>query len=185
MDDLVPAGSREHIIYLGLLLFSRSMDFLSTWIATPNLVLEANPVARRLGWKWGILVNLVLCIAFAFWPLPAIIIATTSVLVAARNFQVAWLMKTMGEEGYREWFVSRLAETQPSLFVFCLLAQTALLAAVGVALVYFSKLDQLAPLGIGMGIVAYALAVTVYTLLALWRNRRASQPTGAAPDAPA
>jgi hypothetical protein len=26
--------------------------------------------------------------------------------------------------------------------------------------------------GIGMGIVGYALAVTIYTMLALWRNRR-------------
>jgi len=173
MDDLVPFGSRDYFLFLSLLLFSRGTDFLSTWIATPNLLLEANPLARKLGWKWGILVNVALCVCFAFWPLPAVIIATTSVLVAARNFQAAWLMKTVGEENYRDWFLSRLEETQPGVFLFCLLAQTLLTAGVGAAIIYFSRFDQLVPLGIGMGIIAYAFAVTVYTLLALWRNRRA------------
>jgi hypothetical protein len=173
MDDLVPIGSRDYFLLLGLLLLSRGADFFSTWIATPKLLLEANPIARWLGWRWGLLLNLVLCLVFARWPLPAIIICTTSVLVAARNFQSAWLMKTTGEEGYREWFISRLEETPPGLFLFCLFAQSLLNVAVGTALVLFSHYDQLVQLGIGMGIIAYAVAVTLYTLLALWRSRKA------------
>ena len=87
MEDLIPFGSARYFLILALLLFARGMDFLSTWIATPNLVLEANPIAKKLGWKWGMAVNLLLCPAFALWPLPAIVIITTSLLVAARNFQ--------------------------------------------------------------------------------------------------
>jgi hypothetical protein len=173
MDEPLLFGSREYGVYALLLLFSRGMDFLSTWIATPNLVLEANPLAKRLRWKWGILLNLVLCGLFAFWPLPAIIICTTSVLVAARNFQLAWLMRSHGEENYRDWFLERLEETPPGLFVFCLLAQTLLTAAVGGFLIYFSG-SRTEPLGIGMGIIAYAVAVMVFTMIALWRNRRAA-----------
>jgi primosomal protein N' (replication factor Y) len=40
-------------------------------------------IAKKLGWRWGIPINFVLCFAFAFWPLPAIVISTTSLLVAA------------------------------------------------------------------------------------------------------
>jgi len=76
MDDLVPFGSRLYVVLLLLLLVARGMDFLSTWIATPNMVLEGNPVAKKLGWKWGIPVNLAFCVGFAFWPLPAIVIST-------------------------------------------------------------------------------------------------------------
>ena len=65
-------GSDAYLVFLGLLIFARGMDFLSTWVATPNLVLEANPVARKIGWRWGIPLNLALCLAFAMWPLPAI-----------------------------------------------------------------------------------------------------------------
>src|SRR5215216_74066 len=124
MEDTVPFGSRAYVSFLSLMIFARGTDFLSTWIATPNLVLEANPIARKLRWRWGIALNLLFCFGFALWPLTAIIISTTSVLVAARNFQLAWLMRSHGEDNYRDWFIERMEETPPGLFVFCLFAQT-------------------------------------------------------------
>src|ERR1022692_2612473 len=115
MDDTIPFASRDYFLMVALLAFSRGMDFLSTWIATPNMVLEGNPLAKKLGWKWGIPLNLVMCFGFAFWPLPAIVISTTSALVAARNFQSAWLMRSLGEQRYREWHVERVQETNITL----------------------------------------------------------------------
>ena len=81
-------------------------------------------------------------------------------------------MRTHGEDNYRNWFTERLDETPPGLFLLCLLAQTSLVAAVGSALIFFSRFEQEVPLGIGMGIVGYAMAVMIYTLIALVRNRR-------------
>jgi hypothetical protein len=174
MDELVPFGSRVYLLILGLLAFARGMDFLSTWVATPNLVLEGNPLAKKLGWKWGIPLNVALCVCFALWPLVAIVISTTSVLVAARNFQHAWLMRSFGEEPYRTWHVARLQETRVSLYLLCLLGQTVLTAGVGAALIYFSPPSSyLVPAAIGLGIISYAVAVAFYTLLSVWRMRRA------------
>jgi hypothetical protein len=175
MEEAFAFGSREYALAFGALIFARGMDFLSTWIATPTLLLEANPLARKLRWKWGMVVNIMLCVGFAFLPLAAIIIATTSVLVAARNFQLAWLMRSHGEENYRDWFVERMDETPPTLFMFCLLAQTSLTALVGVVLAYTSGWQKLVPLGIGLGIVGYAAAVTIYTVMAIYRRRRATR----------
>ncbi|HWX20809.1 MAG TPA: hypothetical protein VN578_13000 [Candidatus Binatia bacterium] len=176
MEDLVPFASRTYGLVFVLLLVSRGMDFLSTWVATPNLVLEGNPIAKRLGWKWGIPLNLALCFLFAFWPLPAIVISTTSVLVAARNFQSAWLMRSLGEQLYREWHVERVRETSVTLYLACLFGQTALTAGVGAAVIYFTnwEKDQV-PLAIGLGIIAYALAVAFFTLLGIVRLRRAAK----------
>lgn len=173
MDDFVPFASGAYFAGLGLLVFARGMDFLSTWIATPNLVLEGNPIAKKLGWKWGAMVNAGLCGVFALWPLPAIVISTTSVMVAARNFQQAWLMRSLGETAYRDWHVARLQETRISVYLFCLLGQTALTAGVGAALIWLSP-PYLAPMAIGLGILAYAAAVAIYTLLSVWRIRRAA-----------
>ena len=173
MEDFIPFASRNYGLLFLLLVVSRGMDFLSTWVATPNMVLEGNPLAKKLGWKWGIPLNLVLCFAFAFWPLPAIVISTTSVLVAARNFQSAWLMRSLGEQLYRDWHIERVQETSVTLYLFCLFAQTALMGGVGAAVVYFSEW-RLVPLAIGLGIVAYALAVAFYTLLGIWRMRRSA-----------
>ena len=107
MEDTVPFGGGQYLALLAALGFARGMDFFSTWVATPNLVLEGNPLARRLGWKWGTAVNAALCLGFAHWPLSAIVIATASVLVAAHNFQNAWLMRSLGEQNYSFWHVQR------------------------------------------------------------------------------
>ena len=173
MEELVPFGSRSYALLFLLLFVSRGMDFLSTWVAPPNMVLEGTPIAKKLGWKWGIPLNVALCLGFAAWPLPAIVISTTSVLVASRNFQSAWLMRSLGEQIYRDWHMERIQETSVTLYLFCLFAQTALTGGVGAAVVYFSEW-QLVPLAIGLGIVAYALAVAFYTLLGIWRMRRSA-----------
>jgi hypothetical protein len=169
--DFFPFASRRYVVMFGLLFFARGMDFLSTWLATPNLVLEGNPLAKKLGWKWGALVNVALCVTFAFWPLTAIIVITAGLLVAAHNFHSAWLMRSMGEEAYREWFSERIAETRLPLYLACLLGETVLTGVIGGALVLFSEMDSIA-FAIGFGVIAYSGIVLFYTLLSLWRLRR-------------
>ncbi|PWU18773.1 MAG: hypothetical protein C5B50_08220 [Verrucomicrobia bacterium] len=175
MQEFVSFGSRVYVLLVLLLISARGMDILSTWVATPNLILEGNPIAKRLGWKWGIPINLALCFGLAYWPLPAIVISTTSVLVAARNFQSAWLMRSLGEHLYREWHVERVQQTSITLYLFCLFGQTVLTGVVGVAVLYFSDGERGTVLtAIGMGIVAYAVAVAFFTLIGILRLRRAN-----------
>jgi hypothetical protein len=167
-EEFAAFGSREYFLFLACMAVGRALDFLSTWVATPNLVLEANPIARKMGWRVGITINIVLCVAFALWPLPAVVITTTSVLVAARNFQWAWLMRSMGELSYRVWMGEQLAQGGRGLFAFCLGAQTVLYGALGGILVYFSEW-RLIPFGIGVGIITFGAAVFIYSMVSVWR----------------
>jgi hypothetical protein len=80
-------------------------------------------------------------------------------------------MHTLGEENYRRWHIERIQETRVTLYLFCLLGETAPFAAIGAAIVYFS--DSLVLSGIGWGTAGYASAVVFYILLARWRLRRA------------
>jgi hypothetical protein len=169
--EMLSFGGGPYLLMLGLLLSARGADFLSTWVATPNLVLEGNPLAKKLGWRIGGVVNLALCFALAFWTTTALVVVTASLLVAAHNFHVAWLMRTMGEEAYREWFARRVAETRPALHLLCLFGETGLTALVGAGVIYWSEMDSCA-FAIGAGMVAYALIVLLYTSLSLWRLRR-------------
>jgi hypothetical protein len=178
--ELIPFGSPAYGILCGVLVVARAMDFLSTWVATPNLRLEANPLARRLGWKWGILLNVVICAAVARWPMVTIMFTTTSLLVAARNFQSAWLMRSLGEERYIHWMSDRIAEAPAGLFLFCLFAQAALFAGVGGALVWYCG-NLPVPFAIGAGTVVYAVAVVFYNLLSFWKIRRHARELAAAP----
>jgi membrane protein implicated in regulation of membrane protease activity len=54
-----------------------------------------------------------------------------------------------------------------------------LTAAVGAVLVYFSHSEpakwELVPFAIGMGMIAYSIAVAIYSLLAIWRIHRATK----------
>jgi len=171
-DSFISFGSRLYWLLLITLLFCRGMDVLSTRIATPNLVLEGNPIAKLLGWRWLLPVNFAFCATLAAWPLPAIMLGTMSLLVAARNFQSAWLMRSMGEEAYREWHIRRIQETRVTLYLFCLAGESGLIAIIGAVIILFG--DSVVLLGIGWGTVGYAGAVAFYILLARWRLRRAS-----------
>lgn len=168
VEEFVPFGGPAYFALLACLVWARGMDFLSTWVATPNLLLEANPIARKMGWKIGLVVNAIICALFALWPLPSIVIVTTSLLVAARNFQSAWLMRSLGEHEYRFWMGERLLQTPRPLYFFCLFAQTGLIGLLGSGLMYFAQF-QLIPFGVGMGMVTYAFAILVYSLLSVWR----------------
>lgn len=175
MDNSIPFASHDYFVFVAILLFARGMDFLSTWVATPHLVLEGNPIAKWLGWKWGAVVNVILITTLALWPLSAIVVSTASLLVAARNFQNAWLMRSMGEAAYRDWYLQRMSEARLPLYLLCLAGNTLLTAAVGLAVVIYSETEGyvlVIPTGIGMGILAYSFAVIFFTLLSVWRSRR-------------
>lgn len=169
IDEFISLGSEGWWLLFALLVFARGCDLLSTYLATPNLVLEGNPIARRLGWKGGIPMNLVLAGTFATWPLLALSLTTTSLLVAARNLQSAWIMRSLGEVNYRMWISDRLADAPRGLPLFCFLGESFLFGVVGAGLMWFARW-QLVPFGVGLGIAGYALAVAVFTSLAYWRS---------------
>lgn len=169
--DVVPFGCQEYFLMLSLLFFSRGMDFFSTWVATPTLALEGNPLARKMGWKIGAVVNVVMCFVFARWPFSAVIVATSGFLVAAHNFHSAWLMRTMGEDEYRRWFLERLSRTPLPFYFICLLGETMMVALVGAGLLFSSRSDSWA-FAIGVGILLYVVIVLFFTTLSLVRMRR-------------
>ena len=170
MEDFAPFASPDYLITLGLLVFARGMDFLSTWFATPNLALEANPIAKRLGWKWGSGFNLLLCFAVAHWPLAGLIMVTTSLLVAARNFKSAWLMRALGETGYALLVCDAMSHSSRRAYLISVLGETGLFGLVGGAVVMWSDWPSVT-LAVGLGMLAYAGAVLFYSLLAMWRMR--------------
>ncbi|MCD6339566.1 MAG: hypothetical protein J7M29_09345 [Verrucomicrobia bacterium] len=171
MSDLVPYGSREYCALLLLLAIARGADFLSTWTATPRLVLEANPIGRGLGWKGSLILNVALVLVVAAWPIPAVTITTASVLVAARNFQFAWLSRSMGEKAYQAWLGKQLAASPKGLYFLCLGAHAGLFAALGVALIAWS-LPERALFGMGLGFIAYAIIVPLFTFVGIRRVLR-------------
>lgn len=169
IPEVVLPGSAPWCQFALLALAGRAADLGSTYIATPNLALEGNPLARRMGWRWGLPLNVTASLGVGCFPGLAIAVATTSALVAARNFQHAWIMRSMGEWRYRMWMAERLDEASRTLPVFCFMAEAALTLLPGLALLVFAESGGVAQ-SVGMGITAYAAAVALFTLMALWRR---------------
>jgi hypothetical protein len=81
---------------------ARGLDFLSTWIVTPRLELEANPLARRLRWGPMALLNVPLpALPFVHHGL-AIALVVTSLLVAGTNLSAGALARGLGERAQLE-----------------------------------------------------------------------------------
>jgi hypothetical protein len=88
----------EHVL-CALLLVSRVGDLATTYLATPNLVLEANPVARRFGWPFGLL-TLAACLLPYYDAGLAVMALVVFLLVCASNASQVFLIRTVGEQAY-------------------------------------------------------------------------------------
>jgi hypothetical protein len=77
---------------------ARGLDFLSTWLVTPKLELEANPLMRRTGFVRMALLNLpLLGLPFLHHGL-SITFIVTSLLAAGTNLANGALARGMGEK---------------------------------------------------------------------------------------
>ncbi len=170
MDAFVPFGSPDYLILLGILFLCRAADFLSTWVGTPSLAMEGNPFVRKMGWKGSAAFNLLMCVLLARWPFVAMVLSTTSLLVASRNFQSAWLMRSMGEAGYMDLVGRMLMIRGTGLYLACSFGQAVPVALIGTAVMLFS--EDLVPFAIGMGVLAYAFVVLFFSILSVVRLPR-------------
>ncbi len=169
-QELVPFGSPVYFAVLAAAVFARGMDLISTWTGTPTFLLEANPIARLLGWKLGIFFNLVMCVFISIWPLMAVVVITTSLLVAARNFKSAWIMRTMGENHYLTFILNQMSCASRSLILFCIFGEAGMFLCVGLALVLLSPPGSIT-MGIGTGVFVYGLVVGFFASLPLLKTR--------------
>jgi hypothetical protein len=81
---------------------ARGLDFLSTWVVTPRLELEANALMRRLRWGRMALLNVPLLALPLLHQGLAITLVVTSLLVAGTNLSAGALARGMGERAQLE-----------------------------------------------------------------------------------
>lgn len=170
MDEMVPMGTRGWWVLLAAALVGRTCDLGSTFVGTPHLILEGNPIAKRLGWRWGIPLNAIICVVAASWPLLCISLTTSSLLVSARNLQSVWLMRTLGEMQYRNWMADRMADANPRTLLACYWGEAGLSGVVGLGILLFSPMENVS-FAIGFGVVVYSILLVFFTTLGFIRNR--------------
>jgi hypothetical protein len=109
--DLLPQVNGFTHLLAALVLLSRLGDIVSTRLVTPKLRLEANPIARRLGWPFAFATLLVAAMPY-FDARIGVAVLAASLLVSASNFYRGWFIRAIGEEEF-EQLVLRAAHDAP------------------------------------------------------------------------
>jgi len=145
---------------VGLVLLSRLADVGSTYLVSPTLALEANPVANRGRWPFALITLLACLLPYYSAPL-GVVVFTVSFLVAGSNLSRAWVARALGESEYRAMFVRAATLGRPHSAVAFTLASSTCTAVVGLLLMSFSGETQWG-YWFGVGILVYAGAIAFY-----------------------
>ncbi len=162
----------DHVLAL-LILISRLGDIGSTYLVTPTLRLEANPIVRRLGWRFAI-ATLAMCVVPYVSMELGVMFLVPSLLVSASNSARIWMARTLGEAEY--WaLLMRLARQSRLTYALagvCASAGFVILTGLVVLLFYPNPSNDWA-FWIGAGIINYGAVIAIHGSLAfvrLFRN---------------
>jgi hypothetical protein len=132
----------RHVLFL-LLLISRIGDLGTTYLVTPTMALEANPIARKLGWF---------------------------MLVSASNAAKIWVARAMGEEAYLRMHLDLARKSKQSHALLGVAVSCAFIILAGVAILAFYPGPATgSAFWIGFGVVVYGAAMWMYG--SLWFRR--------------
>lgn len=160
----------EHAI-AALVLLGRLGDIGSTYLITPNLTLEANPLVRRWRWRFA-LSSLLLCAVPYFHVGAGLAIAIASLMVTASNLSRGWVARGLGEEKMLEVLqiaASGLPKWKAMAFTTTGAFFVALSAGV---LMYHSGGPRYAAYWFGAGLLAFALGMGIHTAFHIQRIYR-------------
>jgi hypothetical protein len=126
----------EHVL-CALLLLGRVADVGTTWLATPRLELEANPLVRRLRWPFAV-ASLFVCFLAYFHTGLAYALFVASILVSASNARSIWLVRGIGEVRFLEILTEAAARSSVSRVLAWTLLEAGFPLLIGVLLWFLS-----------------------------------------------
>jgi Na+-transporting NADH:ubiquinone oxidoreductase subunit NqrB len=157
----------DHFLFV-VLLVSRVGDILTTYVATPNLKLEGNPIVRRLRWPFAVVSILIAFIAYVDLGL-ALTAAGLFLLVCASNAAKMWMMRVLGEEEYLKLYSSMVQRATFTFSLTCLWAPSFFIFILGMAMYAFTGE---AGHSVADGFFLYAFAIGFYGTFSYLRSRR-------------
>ena len=149
-----------HLIAV-LLLLARLGDIVSTRLATPTLMLEGNPIVRRLGWRYAWLTVAAALIPYLSIQMGIAILAA-SLMVSASNFARVWMLRTLGEETWGRIMVEAAAKSRLRTAIGFHLTSVAFVVAVGIIVMWLSGSMATANFWFGVGIALYGAVIALH-----------------------
>ena len=157
-----------HVLAL-LILVSRLGDVGTTYLATPTLQLEANPIVRRLGWRFAIATLAECAVPYVSTEL-GVMVLVPSLLVAGSNASRIWIARTLGEAEYWALLMRLARRSRLSHALAGVCASAAFVMLTGsVVLLFYPDPSHDWAFWIGAGIISYGAVLAVHGSLAFVR----------------
>lgn len=157
-------------------LVGRIADVGTTYLASPKLHAEANPVAKRGGWPYA-LATIPLG-AIGYWDVNfGIMIATLSLLVAFQNAGKILLIRMLGEENLLAYRMKMIKEYGLVKYMSLGLLPVWLVAALGVFALYLCRVqavpDSSPLIAFSTAFLSFAIAMFVFYTRMSWKTWKA------------
>ena len=151
----------DHVL-AALILVARLGDIGTTYLVTPTMQLEANPIARRLGWPFAIGTLLVFLVPY-FSPEAGVAILMPSLLVSASNAGRVWTARTLGEAEYKALLMRVARQSRLSHAIAGVTASASFVVLTGlVVLLFYPNPSEDWAFWMGAGIVGYGVVMGLY-----------------------
>lgn len=168
----MPSAEQLPSVIAFFLLIARLGDVGSTYLVSPTLKLEANPLVRRLRWPFAAVT--VLAAAVPYYSLPAgVAFLIASLLVCASNCSRVWLVRTMGETEYHGLIIRVASRVPVGLgILYSVLSPLCMFAIGGIMLMFYPSLNRDWAAWFAYAFFIYGSIMATYGSLAFLRYRR-------------
>ena len=159
----------QFIINAFITIIGRLLDILSTRYVTKELKLETNKLARKIGWRGMILMQIPIVILGSLDFYFSFFILWWSIFLFANNIEGSWYIKEAGEENYQKEIKSRLEKSKKWKIVFGELSSVFKFTIVGVFIIVFLFVfkDFLAIFLIALALIIQGIFGTISSILYL------------------
>ncbi|TKJ22324.1 MAG: hypothetical protein CEE43_07170 [Promethearchaeota archaeon Loki_b32] len=159
----------QFIINAFITIIGRLLDILSTRYVTKELKLETNKLARKIGWRGMILMQIPIVILGSLDFYFSFFILWWSIFLFANNIEGSWYIKEVGEESYQKEIKSRLEKSKKWKIVFSELSSVLKFTIVGIFIIVFLFVfkDFLAIFLIALALIIQGIFGTISSILYL------------------
>ena len=157
------------IINAIITIIARLLDILSTRYVTKELKLETNKLARKIGWRGMILMQIPIVILGSLDFYFSFFILWWSIFLFANNIEGSWYIKEAGEEEYQKEIKSRLEKSKKWKIMFSELSSLLKFTLVGIFIIVFLFVfkDLLAIFLIALALIIQGVFGTISSILYL------------------
>ncbi|MFX1410202.1 MAG: hypothetical protein ACFFA6_07610 [Promethearchaeota archaeon] len=156
----------QYLINAFIIIIGRLLDILSTRYVSKELKLETNKLARRIGWRGMILLQIPIIILGSLDFYLAFFVFIWSLFLFANNTMGSWNTRQIGEEQYYEELKSRLKETTKWQIILSEISYIFTFTLTGILIIVFLCVfnDVIALIFISLALICQGLLSTVRSM---------------------